>query len=120
MSIRLPTEQETGRPKGFGYVTFSSIDEARAAMSQNGYELEGRAIRLDYSTPRPDRGAGGGFGGRGGGRGGGGRGGGRGRGGFGDRGGRGRGGGAPRGRGGFNKASGGIPSGGGAGTKITF
>lgn len=114
LGIRLPTDQESGRPKGFGYVQFSSVDEARQAYSSmQGEELEGRSMRLDYSTPRPangdrgDRGGRGGFGGRGGGgRGGGGRGG-RGRGGFG--GGRG---------GGLNKAKGSIPE--FKGTKVTF
>jgi nucleolin len=107
LGVRLPTDRETGNPKGFGYVTFSSVEEAQAAMeAMQGYELEGRSVRLDYSQPRPQNGESpgrgrGGFGGRG--RGGfgdrGGRGGGRGRGGFGDRGGRG-------GRGGFSDRGG--------------
>ncbi|KAJ5162278.1 hypothetical protein N7492_007670 [Penicillium capsulatum] len=116
MGIRLPTDPESGRPKGFGYVQFSSVDEARAAHANlAGQELEGRAMRLDFSTPRPSNGErGGGFGGRGGGRGGrGGRGGGRGD--FGGRGGRGGFGG--RG-GGLNKAKGSIPE--FKGTKVTF
>lgn len=119
-AIRLPTDMETGQLKGFGYVEFSSVDEAREALSGlQGAELAGRSIRLDYSTPRQNngdsprgrggRGGRGGFndrGGRGGGRGGfndrGGRGGGRGgRGGFNDRGGRGGGRGASTNRGGM-------------------
>ncbi|RAO72319.1 uncharacterized protein BHQ10_008331 [Talaromyces amestolkiae] len=91
--VRLPTDAETGRPKGYGYVEFSSVDEARQALNDlQGTDIGGRAIRLDYSTPRPQgerqgggRGGFGGRGGRGGPRGGGGRG----RGGFGGRGGRG-------------------------------
>lgn len=102
MSVRLPTDQETGSPKGFGYVTFSSIEEAQVALeAMSGAYIGSRPIRLDYSQPRPER-QDGGFGGRGRGRGGDrggfggrGRGGDRGRGGFG---GRGRGG--DRGRGG--------------------
>ena len=75
-SVRLPTDRESGRPKGFGYVEFSDIETAtKAYEGLNGAEIAGRAIRLDYSTPRD------GNGGRGGGRGFGG----------GDRGGRGRG-----------------------------
>lgn len=112
MGVRLPTDRETGNPKGFGYVTFASVDEAKAALEamQGGY-INNRPVRLDYSQPRPQNGdspARGGFGGRGGGRGGfggrGGRGGGRG----GDRGGRGgRGGrGASTNRGGFGDFSG--------------
>jgi nucleolin len=105
LGVRLPTDRETGDPKGFGYVTFSSVDEAKAALeNMQGAEIGGRACRLDFSQPRPQNGEsggrGGGFGGRGGGRGGfGGRGGGRG--GFGDRGGRGG-----RGRGGFGDRGG--------------
>ncbi|KAJ7211921.1 hypothetical protein B0H12DRAFT_1061736, partial [Mycena haematopus] len=81
-SVRLPTDRDTGRPKGFGYVEFEDIEGAKKAYAAaNGQEIEGRAIRLDYSQPRDASGGGGG--GRGGFGGGG-------RGGFGgDRGGRG-------------------------------
>ena len=113
IGVRLPTDQETGSPKGFGYVQFGSVEEAQEVFGKmTGALVMGRPVRLDYSTPRPPRnndspggrgGRGGGFrGGRGGDRGG--RGGGRGRGGFNDRGGRGggRGGrGASTNRGGF-------------------
>ncbi|KAF7318074.1 Serine/threonine protein phosphatase 2C [Mycena chlorophos] len=79
-SVRLPTDRDTGKPKGFGYVEFEDIESAKKAFeSASGQELDGRALRLDYSQPREPGGGGGGFdGGRG-----------RGRGGFGDRGGRG-------------------------------
>ena len=121
LSVRIPTDRESGQPKGFGYVTFSTVEEATAALEamQGGY-IARRPVRLDYSQPRqntgdsPARGRGG-FGGRGGGRGGfgdrggrggrggfGGRGGGR---GFGDRGGRGGRGGSTN-RGGFGDFSG--------------
>ncbi|KAJ7477042.1 hypothetical protein B0H11DRAFT_2426684 [Mycena galericulata] len=83
-SVRLPTDRDTGRPKGFGYVEFEDIEGAKKAYeAANGQEIEGRAIRLDYSQPRDSSGGGGrggGFGGDRGGRGG--------RGDFGDRGGR--------------------------------
>jgi nucleolin len=120
LGIRLPTHQESGQPKGFGYVQYSSVDEARQAYNDlQGAEIDGRPVRLDFSTPRANNG--GDRGGRGGGRGGfGGRGGGRG----GPRGGGGRG-----GRGGFggrgggaggppNRARGGITE--FKGTKVTF
>ncbi|XP_044724741.1 RNA recognition motif domain-containing protein [Hirsutella rhossiliensis] len=115
-SVRLPTDPETGNLKGFGYVSFNSVEDAKGALQElNGASIgEGRSarsVRLDYASSRPPPREGGGFGGgRGGGRGfGGGRGGGRGRGG--DRGrGRGRGGGrgGPRGGAGYS------------GTKISF
>lgn len=142
-SVRLPTDRDTGRPKGYGYVEFEDIEGAKKAFeASQGAEIDGRSVRLDYSQPRD--GPGGGRGGRGGGRGGfdrggrggfdrGGRGGfdrgGRGgRGGF-DRGGRGGRGGFDRGRGGFDGGGrGGRGRGGGArrgmpapeGKKITF
>merc|ERR1712036_115355 len=99
--ISLPTDRETGTPKGFGYIDFATVEEATAAYeAMNGAEIAGRSIRLDYASARPDNGgSGGGFGG---GRGGGGRG------GFGGRGG-GRGGGGfggGRGGGGFSRNSG--------------
>ena len=126
LSVRLPTDRESGQAKGFGYVQFSSIDEAKAAIAWNGSDLAGRPCRLDFAGQRPERPEGGGFGGgRGGARGGrGGARGGRGgfggdrggRGGFGgDRGGRGRGrggrGGATTNRGGFGAFQ---------GSKVTF
>ena len=98
LGVRLPTDPDSGNPKGFGYVQFGSIEDAQAAFdNMKGAAICGRPIRLDFGrartsngeSPRGGRG-GGGFGsgrGRGGDRGG--RGGGRGRGGFGDRGGRG-------------------------------
>lgn len=113
LSCRFPTDRETGAFKGFGYLEFSSVDEASAAVSSlNGQSIAGRAIRLDYSQPRNNDG---GAPARGGGRGGA-RGGGRGgaRGGFQRGGGRGapRGGGGRGGRGGFSAKP--------AGTRTTF
>ena len=104
---------EDGRPRGFCHVQFDAPAGATAAMEYQGSMLDGRAIRLDLSTPNRNGGGrgggrGGGFGGgRGGDRGGrgGGFGGGRG-GGFGDRGGRGGGFGGGRG-GGFGGGRGG-------------
>lgn len=85
-SIRMPTDRETGRVKGFAYVEFADIEKAKEAhKGLSGAEIAGRSVRLDFSRPRDNNGGGrGGFGGGGfgGGRGG--------RGGFGgDRGGRG-------------------------------
>ena len=95
-SVRLPTDRESGKPKGYGYIEFSAVDSAQKALeAMSGKELDGRPIRLDFSQPRDANGAGRGRGaGFGGGRGRGGFDGGRGRGGF--DGGRGRGGGRVR------------------------
>ncbi|KAG6026591.1 hypothetical protein E4U40_001981 [Claviceps sp. LM458 group G5] len=122
-SVRLPTDPESGNLKGFGYVSFNSIDDAKSAFEQlNGSSIgngrNSRTVRLDFAGARPPPREGGGFGGRGGGgRGGGGRGGGRGRGG--DRGRGGRGGFGGRGGGGFGTGANRTPSS-FAGTKMTF
>ena len=64
-------ERDTGRSRGFGFVTFASPEEAsKARDTLNGSDLDGRSIRVDTATERPERGGGGG--GRGGPRGGGG------------------------------------------------
>ena len=80
-------DRDTGRSKGFGFVTMGSDGEAQAAIAAlNGQELDGRALTVNEAKPREDRPRSGGFGGGGGGRGGYGGGGGRsggGRGGFG-------------------------------------
>lgn len=77
-SVRLPTDKESGRPKGYGYVEFSAVDSAKKAIdAMNGKELDARQIRLGFAQPRdtngPGRGRGAGFGSRGGGGRGGGR-----------------------------------------------
>ncbi|KAJ2263641.1 nuclear localization sequence binding protein [Coemansia sp. RSA 376] len=67
VSARIPTDRDTGRMKGFGYIEFDSVEAATEALKYNNTDLDGRNIRLDYSTPRT---GGGESGGRGGGRGG--------------------------------------------------
>ncbi|KAL9675696.1 hypothetical protein QQ045_003901 [Rhodiola kirilowii] len=46
----------TGRSRGFGFVTMSSVQEVEAAAQQfNGYELEGRPLRVNAGPPPPKR-----------------------------------------------------------------
>ncbi len=76
-------DRDTGRPRGFGFVTMGSPADAQAALSLDGSMLQGRTIKVNEAQDRGGGGGGGGGGGRGG-FGGGGRGGDR---GGGDRGG---------------------------------
>ncbi|KAI6046529.1 hypothetical protein EDC04DRAFT_1479943 [Pisolithus marmoratus] len=52
-SVRIPTDRETGRPKGFAYVEFSDGEAAKKAHEAlQGFEFDGRTLRLDFSQPR--------------------------------------------------------------------
>lgn len=91
--ISMPTDRETGQPRGFAFVTMGNQQAANSAIAQlNGLMLDGRAIKVNEAQERPARGGGGGGGYGGGGGGGYGGGGGGGYGGGGGRGGGGRGG----------------------------
>jgi len=46
-------DRDTGRSRGFAFVTFSSAKEADAALALDGQELCGRAIRVNIATERP-------------------------------------------------------------------
>ncbi|KAJ6835390.1 putative glycine-rich RNA-binding protein [Iris pallida] len=62
-------DKETGRSRGFGFVSFTSGEEASAAISaMDGKDLHGRVVRVNYATERTGgfRGGGGGYGGDGG------------------------------------------------------
>jgi RNA recognition motif-containing protein len=72
-SVKLITDKYSGRKKGFGFVDMPNEEEANKAIAElNGYEVEGRAIVVNKSEGKKDRGEGGGGGFRGGNRGGGG------------------------------------------------
>ena len=122
-SVNLIMDRETGRSRGFAFVTMANEDAARAAIENlNQRQLSGRTISVSEARPREDRprggGGGGGYGGGGGGYGGGGGGrggGGGGRGGYGGGGGRGDRGGGRGGRGGGRDFERGPRGGGGGG-----
>jgi RNA recognition motif-containing protein len=71
-SISIPTDRETGRPRGFGFVEMNQSDASRAIQNLNGKEMGGRALRVNEAQDKPRSGGGGGGGGRSGGGGGGG------------------------------------------------
>jgi cold-inducible RNA-binding protein len=79
LETNLMMDRATGRPRGFGFVTMGSPEEAQKAIDAlNGKDLGGRALTVNVAKPREERpgGGGGGGGGRreyGGGGGGGGR-----------------------------------------------
>jgi RNA recognition motif-containing protein len=61
-------DRDTGRSRGFGFVTFVDDAAAEQAMSElDGTELDGRTIRVNEAQEKSRGGRGGGRGGRGGG-----------------------------------------------------
>lgn len=63
------TDRETGRSRGFGFVEMDDNGATSAIDALDGYEMGGRALRVNEANDRPRRDGGGG-GGRGGDRGG--------------------------------------------------
>ena len=59
-SVSLPTDRETGRPRGFGFVEMSQADAARAIQALNGQDLGGRPLRVNEAQDKPRGGGGGG------------------------------------------------------------
>jgi cold-inducible RNA-binding protein len=67
-SASVATDRDTGRSRGFGFVSMPNDDEAEKAMAAlNGKDSGGRALTVNEARPQAPRG--GGFGGGGGGRG---------------------------------------------------
>ena len=81
VEANLMMDRMSGRPRGFGFVTMSSPEEAQKAIeAMNGASLDGRALTVNIARPKEERSGGGGgrgprreYGGGGGGGGGGGR-----------------------------------------------
>jgi cold-inducible RNA-binding protein len=59
--VHIATDRETGQARGFAFVEMANDAEATKAMTDlNGKEVNGRALRVNEATPRPERGAPGG------------------------------------------------------------
>lgn len=58
--LHVAMDRETGRARGFAFVTMGTEEEANRAMAQlNGTTLDGRALRVNIAEARPARGGGG-------------------------------------------------------------
>jgi len=53
VSANVATERSSGESKGFGFVEFSTADEARAAITGlDGRDVNGQALKVNESKPR--------------------------------------------------------------------
>ena len=75
VDLKIITDRETGRSRGFGFITYADSQAIKSAISEmDGAELDGRSIKVNEAEERKPREGGGGYGGgHGGGGGGGGR-----------------------------------------------
>jgi RNA recognition motif-containing protein len=54
--VHLPTDRETGRPRGFGFVEMAADAEEDAAIAAlDGAEWMGRSLRVNKARPREDK-----------------------------------------------------------------
>ncbi len=64
--VKLITDRDTGRPRGFGFVEMGNSEDAEAAISAlNGFSMDGRPLTVNEARERTSgggRGGGGGFG----------------------------------------------------------
>ena len=55
-SVKVITDRDTGRPKGFAFVEMASNEAAQNAISElNGKVVDEREIRVDKAKPQTDR-----------------------------------------------------------------
>ena len=61
LEANLMMDRDSGRPRGFGFVTMSTPEEAEAAINAlNGKSIDGRALTVNVAKPREERSGGGG------------------------------------------------------------
>jgi len=63
-SVALINDRETGRPRGFGFVELDDAAATPAIAALNGFEMDGRALKVNEAQDRPKGGGGGGGGNR--------------------------------------------------------
>ncbi len=65
--VKLVTDRDTGRPRGFGFVEMGSHEDADGAIRDlNGHDMDGRPLTVNEARERTGGGTGGFGGGRGG------------------------------------------------------
>ena len=57
-SVKLMTDRDTGRSRGFAFVEMADADAERAIKSLNGTNFGGRALNVNEARPKVERGGG--------------------------------------------------------------
>src|ERR1044071_9546131 len=61
VEANLMMDRATGRPRGFGFITMSTPEEAQAAINAlNGKDIDDRSLTVNVAKPREERGGSGG------------------------------------------------------------
>ena len=55
-SVALINDRETGRPRGFGFVEIEDSGLAAALKALDGYEMDGRALKVNEAQDKPRNG----------------------------------------------------------------
>ena len=53
LSVKLVTDRETGRARGFGFVEMDDADAGQAITALNGTDVGGRTIRVNRAEDKP-------------------------------------------------------------------
>ncbi len=54
-SVKLMTDRETGRARGFGFVEMEESDARQAIAALNGKEMDGRSIRVNQAEEKREK-----------------------------------------------------------------
>src|ERR1700759_3887770 len=54
-SVKLISDRETGKPRGFGFVDMPQNEAQAAIQALNGFQMNGRPLRVNEAQERPQR-----------------------------------------------------------------
>jgi len=54
LSVKLISDRETGRPRGFGFVEMESADADKAMKALDGFDVQGRQLRVNEAREKTD------------------------------------------------------------------
>jgi len=54
-AVKLLTDRETGKPRGFGFVEMDDAEAEVAIRALDGQDFQGRALRINEARPREDK-----------------------------------------------------------------